>query len=291
VSEINIHLVTKVFLAAAADKFYASSAENIVTMLIPIVPFMAACRQRWIDNNLSGVYMVFAHTPASLKELVSPWTKANGEKLLTANELTAVILLIARIVKTCKEHSDRALAWIIHVPIDNFNGAVPAQPLRPTLFAALTEEQTLASVVEMLPQMVRIREAWLLHGFSGRELLRATPIALMEMLENFHEVVPGMTKILPHLCHRIRECIHALLFAHRDDPNVSSVFDEHEQFQQRYLGALQRAEKRGAPLTNRGGGAAAGGGPSFSLTTPSQARDPTGTALDADAVATSSKNL
>jgi hypothetical protein len=113
----------------------------------------------------------------------------------------------------------------------------------------------------------------------------------MEMLENFHEVVPGMTKILPHLCHRIRECIHALLFAHRDDPNVSSVFDEHEQFQQRYLGALQRAEKRGAPLTNRGGGTAAGGGPSFSLTTPSQARDPTGTALDADAVATSSKNL
>ena len=294
VSEINNHLVTKVFLAAAAEKFYNSSAENIVTMLIPIVPFMAACRQRWIDNNLSGVYIVFAHTPASLKELVSPWVKANGEKLLTANELTAVILLIARIVKTCKEHTDRALAWIVHVPTDNFNGAVPAQPLRPTLFAALTEEQTLASVVEMLPQMVRIREAWLLHGFSGRELLRATPIALMEMLENFHEVVPGMVKILPHLCHRIRECIHALLFAHRDESEVSSVFDEHEHYQQHYLGALQRSEKRGVPLISRGvhgGGAAAGGGPSLSLTTPSHARDPAGTALDADAVATSSKNL
>ena len=58
VTEIKTNLVTTEYLAAAAVKFYNSTAEDVVEMIKPIVPFFAACRSRWVEKQFSGAYLV-----------------------------------------------------------------------------------------------------------------------------------------------------------------------------------------------------------------------------------------
>ena len=58
VTEIKTNLVTTEYLAAAALKFYNSTAEDVVEMIKPIVPFIAACRTRWVEKQFSGAYPV-----------------------------------------------------------------------------------------------------------------------------------------------------------------------------------------------------------------------------------------
>ena len=58
VTEIKTNLVTTKYLAAAALKFYNSTAEDVVEMIKPIVPFFAACRTRWVEKQFSGAYLV-----------------------------------------------------------------------------------------------------------------------------------------------------------------------------------------------------------------------------------------
>ena len=57
-TEIKTNLVTTEYLAAAALKFYNSTAEDVVEMIKPIVPFIAACRTRWVEKQFSGAYLV-----------------------------------------------------------------------------------------------------------------------------------------------------------------------------------------------------------------------------------------
>jgi hypothetical protein len=116
VSEVNESLVTTEYLAAAADKFITMSAEDVVELVIPIVPFFAACRSRWVEKKLSGAYLVLSETPVAIAALIKSWSKDSGEKLLTANEANAAVMLLALVISRIKEQNSLTLNWTKIIP-------------------------------------------------------------------------------------------------------------------------------------------------------------------------------
>ena len=170
VSEVNDSLVTTEYLAAAAEKFFTMSAEDVVELVIPIVPFFAACRGRWVEKRFSGAYLVLTETPAAIAALVKSWSKDSGEKLLTANEANAAVMLLAMVISRIKEQTALTLKWTKVIPA---NVVIPSasqqEGERLRDFGDLSSQDTFNFVIELCPHLKGLQEAWNLTGLTGRE--------------------------------------------------------------------------------------------------------------------------
>jgi hypothetical protein len=216
--------VTPSFLAAAADKFYSMSAEELVVTISTIVPNFAACRRLWLESNFSGSYLVLSENPQSLMEKLQAWKRPSGEFLLTGNEIEAVIALLARIMNQCTGKPPMSAPWIAMIPDVIIMEHVPP-------FSTLTSVQTFEFVLLELPHLTWLRQAWELHGLTGRELLAMHPQLLIEVLNSFHELVPGQQRLSAQQCDRIRQAILIALRRYaKSDDGVDAVIEEHEAF-------------------------------------------------------------
>jgi hypothetical protein len=224
VSEINAHYATPEFLAAAAAKFFTCSAEDLVGILTPIVPNIAACRGLWTSKFWAGSNILVMENPASLKAVMTSWRKASGKPSLSSKEIDMIISVIAKIIKIKPGNAQLAEPWIA-VARDEFPGhELP-------LFASLNEQQTFQFVVELCPPLARLREAWVLNGLTGRELLAMEPRIFVDMLGHIHELAPGTAKLAIHQIPRVHEAIINALKKYADtghDDSVTVTLQQHE---------------------------------------------------------------
>jgi len=263
VTEVNPHLVTDEFLAAAAEKFLTFTAEDIITTIMPIVPFFAACRVPWVSKQLSGALLVLTQTPETTLTMLGEWTKASGEKLLTVSEAKAVVMTIAKIIKQTGNQTGPFVEWAKIVPKE-----APRKAEKALLqaFTTLNAEQTFAFVVKELPHLEGIRQAWIEHGLTSRELRQLHPIGLIEILDNFHEVVAGTQKLLPYSQHRIREAVMNMLVEYRDQGvDLDEIIDQHVEYAQQRKKMLERhlnftGVDKSRPDRGGGAGSMHGGG-------------------------------
>ncbi len=262
VTEINKELVTEDFLAAAAQKFYSSSAEDLVQLIVPVVPFFAACRSRWVSKNFSGASLVLTEKPEAVAALVQSWTKDSGERLLTDSEIEAVIYLISGIVHKCKNNPPVATAWAVlwAAKLSKEASELP----KPKAFEALTSDETFQFVLARCPHLLKLGESWNVAGITGLELMEMAPVTLMEILSTIHEFVPDCPRLLPHACHRVIAAISAAfrLNFNAGLTNLASISRVYEEYDQNYTKRVlkQTAEAFGQLPPSHGGGSAHGGG-------------------------------
>ena len=157
-SRTRFHLCTPEFLAAAADKFFSLSAEDLADAIAPIVPNIAACRGDWKSKFWAGSYLLAMETPESCKAEMSQW-KSDGIACLSIEEIDATVMCIAKIIKTKSGTFNMAGPWYRHV-----RNEFPGHEL--PLFTSLTEEQTFNFVLELCPHLKRLHDAWVLNGLS-----------------------------------------------------------------------------------------------------------------------------
>ena len=229
-SETNALVASPEFLAAAAAKFFTCSAEDLVSVIAPIVPNIAACRRHWASKFWAGSYILAMETPASFKATLSSWRDATGKPLLSSKEIDTVMFIIANIIKIKPGNMQLAEPWIA-VAREEF----PGHELPP--FASLTEQQTFQFVVELSPPLARLREAWVLNGLTGRELLAMEPEIFVEMLAHIHELAPGTVKLAVHQIPRVHEAIITALKKYADnghDDAVAVTLRQHEDFCRRH---------------------------------------------------------
>jgi hypothetical protein len=224
-SRTRIHLCTPDFLAAAADKFFSLSAEDLADAIAPIVPNIAACRGAWKSKFWAGSYLLAMETPESCKAEMSQW-KSDGIACLSIEEIDATVMCIAKIIKAKSGTFNMAGPWYRHV-----RNEFPGHEL--PLFTSLTEEQTFNFVLELCPHLKRLHDAWVLNGLTGRELLAMSPATFIEVLFNLHELVPGTAKLAPHQVPRVHEAIRIALKNYVDSGHedaVSAALAEHEEY-------------------------------------------------------------
>ncbi len=111
-SEIRIHLASQEFLAAAADKLFKLSAEELVAVFTPIVPNIAACRGPWASKHWAGANLLSLESPHSVRSEMTTWKNSQGEALLSREEIDAIVILIAKIIKVNPANVAVAGPWI-----------------------------------------------------------------------------------------------------------------------------------------------------------------------------------
>lgn len=240
VSEINSHLITSDFLAAASVKFFTLTAVELVDLLTPIVPFFAACRRLWAENHLTASNILLSETPDSLSTTMSGWTKASGEFVLTSREVNAVVVTIAMILKARPKNPPAASVWTALIQDDE------PDPVSFVPWPELTELQTFQFVVTLSPNLDRIRTSWELLGLTGRELMAMQPAVLVDTMASIHELEQPSDKVVRKLanfqCHRVQEAIlNALLnyeaagqFANDGvSPECADMLQKHKDFRAR----------------------------------------------------------
>jgi hypothetical protein len=238
-SVIHENKVTPGFLAAAADKYYAMMAEELVVTITTIVPNFAACRRLWLELNYSGAYLMLSENPASLIEKMQTWKRTSGEFFLTGHEIEAVIALLARIINQSKGKPPMSAPWIALVP--------DVIIVEQTPFSTLTSAQTFDFVLHEMPHLNWLQQSWDLHGLTGRELLAMHPQLLVEVLANFHQLVPGQQCLSTQQCDRVRQAVLIAMRRYsKSDNGVDAIIDEHEAYHKHVTGKY---------LTNPGGGA------------------------------------
>jgi hypothetical protein len=237
-SEIYAPGASPEFLAAAAAKFFTCTAEDLVNIIAPIVPNIAACRGLWASKFWAGSNILVMETPASFKATLISWRNASGRPSLSSKEIDTIVSIIANIIKIKPGNMQLAEPWIA-VARDEF----PGHDLAP--FASLTEQETFQFVVDLCPPLARLREAWALNGLTGRELLAMEPGIFVEMLSHIHELAPGTAKLAVHQIPRVHEAVVTALkrYAdHGDDVAVTVTLRHHEDFcrrNARKFGALE----------------------------------------------------
>ncbi len=246
-SEINIHIATQDFLAAAADKFFRLSAEELVDAITPIVPKIAACRGAWASKFWAGSNILLMETPVSVRTDLAKWKNEDNQASLSPNEIDAIVITLAKIIKIKPGNFALAGPWIQYARSEFPGHELP-------LFTSLNEEQTFGFVLELCPHLARMRDAWILNGFTGREIMAMSPNYFITAIKSMHELVPNCCKLAPHQVSRVHEALILALKQYATnghDEVVAPLLSAHEQFVRSFGlggGALVRADTAQTPF-------------------------------------------
>ncbi len=88
-------------------------------------------------------------------------------------------------------------------------------------------------MVEFSPPLARVHDAWVLNGFTGREILAMSPHQFVEAIKSMHEIAPGCARLASHQVSRVHEALLQALKKYADNGHEDSLgphVADHERY-------------------------------------------------------------